>query len=91
MKWKMRKTYKFSHSVGQGGSLYAHKTINNLKIKNKEALRNILRATANKFDLIDVTIKIYDSIFFFFFMMKPTIRPKELIETIHKNISVLDT
>lgn len=79
----MRKTYKFNHKVVQGGYLYSHKT--NGVIKNKEGLRNALNAIANKFKFIDVTIKIYDSIFFLFFMSK-NIKPI-LIEKIQNNIS----
>ena len=79
----MRKTYKFSHKVVQGGYVYSHKS--NSKIKNKEGLRNVLRAIASKYKLIDVTIKVYDSIFFFFFMMR-NVEPNKLIKSIHKNI-----
>jgi len=85
---KGRILYKFSSSVSQGGYLYAHKTYSGDIIKNKEGLRNVLYAIANKFELIDVTIKIYDSIFFFFFMMKPSILPIDIINTIQKNIAV---
>ncbi|MBS3102857.1 hypothetical protein J4458_05425 [Candidatus Woesearchaeota archaeon] len=81
-----RKLYKFSHSVHQGGYFYCHKTDNNEEIKNKEGLRNALKAISIKYKLIDVTIKIYDKTFFFFFMMKPSVKPMELIETLHKNI-----
>lgn len=83
----MRKTYKFNHSVVQGGYLYAHKTAKGEIIRNKEGLRNALNAIARKFELIDFTVKVYDSIFFFFFMRKPMVKPNELIEKIHKNIS----
>ncbi len=82
----MRKTYKFSSSVCQGGYLYVHKLVNG-KIENKEGLKNALNAIAKKFELIDVTIKIYDSIFFLFFMAKPRVKPIELIKCIHNNIS----
>ncbi|MBU1005226.1 MAG: hypothetical protein KKC54_08095 [Nanoarchaeota archaeon] len=82
-----RKLYKFNHSVHQGGFFYSHKTLNSTLIKNKEGLRNALDAIAKKFELIDVAIKIYDSIFFFFFMTKPMTQPKELIESIHNNLS----
>ena len=83
----MRKTYKFSSSVSQGGYLYAHKTANGEIIKNKEGLINTLNAISKKFELIDVTIKIYDSFFFFFFMMRPRTLPIELIHSIQKNIA----
>ena len=82
----MRKTYKFSSCVCQGGYLYAHKLIDD-KIKNKEGLNNVLNAIAKRFELIDVTIKIYDSIFFLFFITKPRVKPMELIRCIHNNIS----
>ena len=82
----MRKIYRFSSCICQGGYLYAHKIINS-KIQNKEGLRNALNAIAKKFELIDVTIKIYDSIFFLFFMTKPKVKPLELIKKIQNNIS----
>jgi len=85
----MRKTYKFSHSVCQGGFFYAHKTLNNQPIKNKEGLRNLLKTIEKKFELIDVTIKIYDNIFFFFFMYKPKIKPADIINAIQKHLSQL--
>ena len=80
----MRKTYRFNHKVVQGGYLYAHKTYE--VIKNKEGLRNALKAIANKHKLIDPTVKVYDSIFFFFFMSR-NVKPNELIEKIQNNIS----
>jgi len=83
----MRKTYKFSHSVVQSGYLYAHRTATKEIIKNKGGLRNALNTVAKKFKLIDITIKIYDSIFLFFFMTKPMTEPKELIHSIQKNIA----
>jgi hypothetical protein len=46
-----------------------------------------LIAVEKKYNLIDVTIKIYDNLFFFFFMKKPSIKPMDLINTIQKNIS----
>ena len=55
--------YKFNHSVSKGGSVYINKTG---KIENKEGLRNALDAISKKNGLIDPTIKIYDTIFFFF-------------------------
>jgi len=82
----MRKTYRFNHKVCQGGYLYVHKTANGEIIKNKEGLRNALNAIAIQFKLIDTTIKIYDSIFFLFFMSR-NVKPVELIEKIQKNIS----
>ena len=84
---KGRKLYKFSHSVHQGGYFYCHKTINEEKIENKLGLRNALNAIAVKLNLIDTTIKIYDDVFFFFFMMKPLTKPLNIIETIQKNIT----
>ena len=47
----------------------------------------MLNAISKKFELIDATIKVYDSIFFFFFMTKPLVSPKDLIEKIHSNLS----
>jgi|SRR3989344_4222264 len=82
----MRKTYKFNHSVCQGGYLYTHKTLNGEIIKNKQGLKNVLDASSKKFHLIDVTIKIYDSNFFLFFMAKPSVHPLKVIESIQKHI-----
>ena len=79
-----RRLYKFSHSVAQGGYLYAHKTANNA-IANKDGLRNALNAIAKKFELIDVSIKVYGNIFFLFFMSKPSLVPQELIDSIQSN------
>lgn len=87
----MRKTYKFSSSIAQGGFLYVHKTANNRKIEDKKGLKKMLNDISEKFKLIDVTIKIYDSIFFFFFMVKPTIAPITIINSIQESIDPLDS
>lgn len=76
-----RRVYKFSSSVAQGGYLYAHKTTGDA-ITNHEGLRNALNAIAKKFELIDVTIRVYDKIFFIFFMSKPSLVPQGLIDSI---------
>ena len=81
-----RKLYKFSHSVVQGGYLYSHKTAEGEVIKNKGGLKNALNAIASKFKLIDPTVKVYDSIFFFFFLNRNT-APIELVKAIQKNIA----
>lgn len=82
----MRKTYKFSHSVFQGGFLYAHKMPGNKKIENKDRLRNVLEEITTKFELLDATIKIYDSIFFLFFMHRPATKSTEIINAIQESI-----
>lgn len=82
-----RKTYKFSSCVCQGGWVYIHRTKKGKIIKDKLKLRDSLKSVSQKFELIDVTIKIYNSIFFLFFMIKPTIKPIDVIEAIQKNIS----
>lgn len=79
-----RRVYKFSHSVAQGGYVYAHKAIN--PISDKEGLRNALNAISVEFGLIDATIKVYDNIFFFFFMFKPSLAPQNLIDSIRDRI-----
>lgn len=79
-----RRLYKFSSSVAQGGYLYAHKTTSD-SITNKEGLRNALNAIAKKFELIDATIIVYDQIFFVFFMLKPSLAPQKLIDSIQSN------
>ena len=82
-----RKTYRFSHSVVQGGYLYAHRKTSGEKITDKEGLANMLKAVEKKFGLIDTTIKIYDHIFFYFFMRRPSVDPADIISTIQKHIS----
>ncbi len=84
----MRKTYKFSHSVSQGGYLYAQKIKDDIPIENKEGLRNAISAISTKLELIDVTIKIYDNIFFVFFTTKPRVSPQEVISKIQANIGL---
>ncbi len=86
-----RKIYKFSHSVCQGGYLYCHKTKDRIPIGDKEELRNSLHAVAKEFELIDVTIKVYDAIFFIFFMNKPSLVPQQLIDSIQKNTAAFST
>ncbi len=81
-----RRLYKFNHSVVQGGYLYSNKTVYGEAIKNKKGLKNALNAISSKFKLIDPTVKVYDSIFFFFFLSR-NIKPMELIEKIQKNIA----
>lgn len=83
----MRKTYKFNSCVCQGGYLYSHKTVGGEIINNKEGLRKNLNEIAKQFELIDVTIKIYDQIFFFFFMMKPKIVHNNLINALQDEIT----
>lgn len=85
-----RKLYKFSHSIYQGGYLYAHKTSHEGLIRNREQLRDAIEKTTKKLELMDVTIKIYDSIFFLYFMMKPSIAPAKVIDSIQENIKPLD-
>ncbi len=81
-----RRVYKFSHSVFQGGYLYAHKASNG-SITDKEGLRNALIALSVQLGLIDATIKVYDNIFFFFFMFKPSLVPQKLIDGIQENVT----
>ncbi len=83
-----RRVYKFSSSVAQGGYLYVHKTKDGGAIVNKDGLRNLLHAIAKKHELIDVTIKVYDTIFFLFFQSKPSLRPLDLIENIQEHINL---
>ena len=45
-----RRLYKFSHSVCQGGWLYAHKAAGD--IPDKEGLRNALKAISGEFGFI---------------------------------------
>ena len=86
-----RKLYKFSHSIHQGGYLYMHKTTHEGLIRNREELRKALEETAKKFGLIDVTIKIYDNIFFLYFMMKPSIAPAKIIDSVQESITTLNS
>ena len=82
-----RLLYKFSSSVSQGGYVYAHKTKTDSLILNKDGLRNALNAIAKQYELIDVTIKVYDNIFFLFFMMKSSVGPQRIIDTIQRNLA----
>jgi len=82
-----RTLYKFSHSVAQGGNVYIHKTAPDKIIQNKHGLKNALEAVSKKFKLIDPTIKIYETISFFFFHVPKALAPAALIESIQKNIS----
>ena len=78
--------YKFSHFTAKGGNVYIHKTLSGKIIENKQGLRNALDAVSKKYDLIDMTIKIYDSILFFFFHIPKSLAPAVLIKSIKKNI-----
>ena len=57
------------------------------RIENKEGLRNALRALSIKYKLIDCTIKVYDNIFLFYFLVPKSLAPATLIGSIHKNIA----
>jgi hypothetical protein len=78
--------YKFSHSTAKGGYAYIHKTISSKSIENKLGLRNYLEAISKRYGLIDSNIKIYDTIFFFFFHMPKSLTPAILIESIKKDL-----
>lgn len=78
-----RKLYTFSHSISQGGYLYAHRTSSN-PITNSGELRLVLNEIAKEHELIDVTIKVYETIFFLFFMSKPSLAPLELINSLQE-------
>lgn len=80
--------YKFSHSVAEGGNVYIHKTLSGEIIKNKPELRNALDVLSKKYNLIDPTIKIYDTIFFLFFHMPKSLAPAEVIDSIQKTIGL---
>ncbi|MBU0980576.1 MAG: hypothetical protein KJ709_07240 [Nanoarchaeota archaeon] len=51
-------------------------------------MRNALQAVVNHFDLIDPAIKVYPTIFFLFFMHKPSIAAQAIIDRIQKNIAL---
>lgn len=80
--------YTFSHSTAKGGNVYIHKTISGKSIGDKQGLRNYLEAISKKHGLIDPTIKIYGTIFFFFFHIPKSLAPAVLIESIGKNLSL---
>ncbi|HIH11114.1 TPA: hypothetical protein HA241_02915 [Candidatus Woesearchaeota archaeon] len=82
-----RMVYKFSHSVARGGYLYAHKCREENTITNKDGLRYLLQTIAKKYELIDVTIKVYDKIFFLFFQMKLSLAPQEIIDAVQEKIT----
>jgi len=81
-----RKTYRFNRSIHQGGWIYAHKTVRDEKIEDKEKLIKALKKVGEEFELIDMTIRMYDNIFFFFFMFKPRIAPQQIIDAIQESI-----
>ncbi len=85
-----RLLYKFSHSVAQGGNAFIQKTLNGKSIENKQRLRDVLNEIALQHKLIDPTIKIYDTIFFFFFHIPRTLAPLRIFESIDKDIIPLD-
>ncbi len=82
-----RKLYKFSHSICQGGYVYSNKTKEGGEIIDKEGLRNALNLIAKQFEIIDATIKVYGDTFFFFFMLKPSVVPQQVIESIQNSIA----
>ena len=81
--------YKFAHSVCQGGFVYVHKTKSCCIIGNKEGLRSALEAASRNLELIDTTIKVYDTVFFLFFMTKPALAPIQIISEIQKSVGSL--
>lgn len=80
--------YRFSHSTAKGGNAYIHKTLPGKSIENKEGLRNYLGAISKKHNLIDPTIKIYNTIFFFFFHIPKSLAPALLLDSINKDITL---
>ncbi len=80
--------YRFSHSTAKGGNAYIHKTLQGKSIKNKQGLRDYLEAISKRHGLIDPTIKIYGTIFFFFFHIPKSLAPALLIESIGKDLSL---
>ncbi len=63
--------------------MYCHKSLN--KIENKIGLKNALKAIAKKFELIDATVKVYDNVFFLFYLSRK-VSSDVLIKKILKNI-----
>jgi|SRR3989338_1689639 len=76
-----RRIYKFSHSVAQGGNLYAHK-VKHGTIGDKEGLKKALNEISSRLKLIDPTIKVYDTIFLFFFHIPNSLAPLAIIEAV---------
>ena len=66
--------------------MFIWKTKEECEIKNKTELRNHLNSVIQQFELIDVTIKIYNSIFFLFFTFKPRMVLQQIIDTIVEKI-----
>lgn len=85
------KIYRFGSTTFQGGYLYVHRTANGETIGDREALREALSVLAGKMGLIDVTIKIYGTIFFLFFVAKPSLRPIDIIRQIQACIPTFGT
>ena len=80
----MRKTYKHSHHISQGGSVYIHRS--KIPIANILGLKNVLHAVSKKFGLLDVTIKVYNVVFFMFCKMRPSTIPNDLRQAIQRNL-----
>lgn len=66
--------------------MYVHKVVSG-SIVNKFGLRNVLNAVSIRMKLIDCTIKIYDSIFFFFFHLPKSVALGKVIDAIQKSIA----
>ena len=86
----VRVLYKFSSCVCQGGYVYTHRT-KEKNIINKTGLRNALNILVTHYALLDTTIKIYDTIFFLFFMTKPSMISQQLIKSIQESIAPFST
>ena len=85
-----RKTYKFGHSVCQGGYFFAWKTKKGAELQRGDELRRRVNLVVQQFALIDTTLKVYDSIFFLFFMFKPSIRRQDIIDALVESIGDLE-
>ncbi|OIO66048.1 hypothetical protein AUJ68_01490 [Candidatus Woesearchaeota archaeon CG1_02_57_44] len=80
-----RTLYIFHRGVAQGGNVYVHKTKGE-SIKERDRLRNALNKQAAELDLIDTTIKVYNTIIFIFFHMPKKLSQLELENSIQETI-----
>jgi DNA-binding PadR family transcriptional regulator len=82
----MRKTYRYSHSIGQGGFMFVQKSD---KPIDKEPLWKALQPAIEKCKLIDVTLKVHENVFFLFFAAPRGHSPQQVADEIRSAIAWL--
>jgi hypothetical protein len=82
----MRKTYRYSHSIRQGGFMFVQKSD---KPIDKEPLAKALEPAIEKCKLIDVTLKVHENVFFLFFAPPRRHSPQQAADDIRSAIAPL--